>query len=103
MKKLTKKQQDYYNNTGSNPVEEKSYGINYYNKRIQIEKNHLANMINFLKLPYNEFYEMCKRTEWDLKSICFEIRQIRNSITEYRKAKAVYINGTFWKNVKESA
>ena len=49
MTKLNKQQQNYYNNTGSNPIEEKKYSIKYYNKRIQVEQNALSYFINLLK------------------------------------------------------
>jgi len=103
MKQLTKKQKEYFDNTGVNPIEEKKHSIKYYNIRMQIEKNSLARFINLLKQPKNKYYEMLNRGDWDLQSICLEIKESRNSIKEYRKAKAVYVNGTFWENVKESA
>ena len=103
MKQLTKKQKEYFDNTGVNPIEEKKHSIKYYNKRIQVEKNALDYFINLLKLPDNKYSKMLKTTTWDFLSINYEIKEIRNSIKEYRKAKAVYVNGTFWKNVKESA
>tara|TARA_R100000781_G_C4065390_1_gene122569 strand:+ start:714 stop:1013 length:300 start_codon:yes stop_codon:yes gene_type:complete len=99
MTKLNKQQQNYYNNTGSNPIEEKKYSIKYYNKRIQVEQNALSYFINLLKLSDNKYSKMLKTTTWDFISINYEIKEIRKALNEYRKAKAVYVKSHFWKEI----
>tara|TARA_R100001510_G_C7654936_1_gene213829 strand:+ start:3058 stop:3357 length:300 start_codon:yes stop_codon:yes gene_type:complete len=99
MTTLTKQQQEYFDNTGVNPIEEKKHSIKYYNKRIQVEKNALAYFTNLLKLSNNKYSKMLKTTDWDFISINYEIKEIRNSLKEYRKGLSVYLYGTFWRDV----
>ena len=94
MKQLTKKQKEYFDNTGVNPVEEGKIKIKIYKNKIQVEKNALAYFINLLKLPLYKFSQI---SDWDLKSIYIEIEDIRNRLKDYRKDIGYYTNNSLWR------